>query len=438
MNGALTRHEMTAVQAFLGCLFSESNAIAVRFGDSSQLMPQPTGTTTIVINSPNSLRRMFRPPIQRSLGEAYIRGDFDIQGDLTKIFESFHMPDNKVMGKLPALARLWSSLPHENHYPQLLRPNSTYPYHRGFYRKRVQKVIQDYDAGNDFYALWLDTKMLYSCAYFLTDDEDLDTAQDHSLDLICRKLNLEQGEKLLDINCGWGGLVLHAAKHYGVSVLGTTPNQRQQFFANQRIATANLRGTMVKMTDYRDLTAGTFDKITNISLLQHTTRTQLSQHFAHIYRLLKPGGLFLNRRISAYPSFTRQEPCPIAEQLTKNILLGPSSFIPNKIFPDRELPMVGEVNLIAEKNGFEICHLENLRKHYILTLRHWLKRLDDQRAQAIQLTDEATYRVWRLYFTATIYGFESGNYNASETLFYKPLNSRNDIALPRTRHCHGI
>ncbi len=436
MNEVLTSNEMTEVQAFLDYLFSGSNTIAVRFGEGSQLEPQPTGTTTIVINSPNSLRRIFRPPIEHSFSEAYIRGDFDIEGDFTKIFESFHMLAGKVMGKLPALARFWSSLPHENHYPQLIRPSSTY--RRGFYRKHIQKVIQDHDAGNDFYALWLDTQMLYSCAYFFTDDEDLDTAQEHNLDRICRQIDLEPGEKLLDLDCGWGGLVLHTAKHYGVNALGITPNQQQMCFANQRIAAATLGSTRVKMADYRDLTAGTFDKITNISLLQHTTRTQLSQHFAHIYRLLKPGGLFLNRRISAHPSFTRQEPCPIPERLAKNILLGPSSFIPNKVFPDRELPMVGEVNLIAEKNGFEICHLENLRKHYILTLRNWLKRLDDHRTQAIQLTDETTYRVWRLYITATLYGFESGNYNASETLFYKPLNSRNDIAPPRTRHCHGI
>ncbi len=438
MNELQTSPELTAVRAFFSELFSEPSSVTVRFGDGTQLEAQIAGAPTIVINSPTSLRRMFRPPLDRSLSEAYIRGDFDIEGDFIKVFEIFHMLASKVVGKLPTLAHLWLSLPNETRSAQVITPRSTRLYDEHRSRERSRKATQyRYDAGNDFYALWLDTQMVYSCAYFSTGDEDLDTAQEHKLDLICHKLRLEPGERLLDIGCGWGGLVLHAAKHYGVNVLGITLRQPQQFFANQRIAAANLGSTVVKLIDYRDLTGGTFDKIASIGIFEHLGHAQLSEYFAQVYRLLKPGGLFLNQGISVHPSPAWREPRPAWKRLAENAVLGSGTFIQNKVFPDSELVPVSEVNLAAEKFGFEIYHLENLREHYVLTLRHWLKRLDDHRTQAIQLTDEATYRAWKLYMSTAIYGFETGSINVNQALFYKPLNSRN-LPLPHVRHCHAV
>ncbi len=290
MNELQTSPELTAVRAFFSELFSEPSSVTVRFGDGTQLEAQIAGAPTIVINSPTSLRRMFRPPLDRSLSEAYIRGDFDIEGDFIKVFEIFHMLASKVVGKLPTLAHLWLSLPNETRSAQVITPRSTRLYDEHRSRERSRKATQyRYDAGNDFYALWLDTQMVYSCAYFSTGDEDLDTAQEHKLDLICHKLRLEPGERLLDIGCGWGGLVLHAAKHYGVNVLGITLRQPQQFFANQRIAAANLGSTVVKLIDYRDLTGGTFDKIASIGIFEHLGHAQLSEYFAQVYRLLTSG-----------------------------------------------------------------------------------------------------------------------------------------------------
>ena len=163
----------------------------------------------------------------------------------------------------------------------------------------------------------------------------------------------------------------------------------------------------------------------------------LSSRYDSHHWLLKPGGLFLNQGISVHPSPAWREPRPAWKRLAENAVLGSGTFIQNKVFPDSELVPVSEVNLAAEKFGFEIYHLENLREHYVLTLRHWLKRLDDHRTQAIQLTDEATYRAWKLYMSTAIYGFETGSINVNQALFYKPLNSRN-LPLPHVRHCHAV
>lgn len=284
-----------------------------------------------------------------------------------------------------------------------------------------QAIQYHYDVGNDFYALWLDSRMVYSCACFPKGNEDIDTAQEKKLDLICRKLNLQPGERLLDIGCGWGGLVIYAAQHYGVAALGVTLSEQQQRLANERIAAAGLgERVAVKLLDYRALDEGPFDKLASVGMYEHVGRGHLPEYFTHTRRLLKPGGLFLNHGIGVLTeSPGRRSPW---RWLLDRYVLGVGQFVERYIFPDGELEPVHEVNQVAERSGFEVCHVENLRPHYARTLRHWVTRLAEQRTEALRITGESVYRTWRLYMAVAAYGFESGNLNVNQSLLCRPAD----------------
>jgi cyclopropane-fatty-acyl-phospholipid synthase len=301
--------------------------------------------------------------------------------------------------------------------------------------------------GDDFYALWLDRHRQYSCAYFPTGMEDLDMAQERKLEHICHKLRLRPGERLLDIGCGWGGLAMSAAEKYGVRVLGITLSENQATYANFQIARAGLGDrASVKLQDYRDLAADSFDKIVSVGMFEHVGRSHLPEYFAQTYRLLKPGGLFLNHGISRRPPVlhfipTRSDLCcsrprrvggaSVWQRLVEQYLLGSGAFIQCYVFPDSELMPLSEVNLIAEQAGFEVRDVENLREHYALTLRHWVKRLEARQAEAINMAGEATYRTWRLYMAASAYNFESGVLNVNQTLLAKPADGQSNVPLSR-------
>lgn len=420
---------------FLQKLVPEPRSFAVRLWDGTQLEANIGSNFTLVLNCPGALRQMFRPPLELSLCEAFIRGKFDIEGDIFAAFNLFNSLAANVSNNLLTLIRLWLSLPKDPTPARTITRDQAHLSGARHTRERDRAAIQyHYDVGNDFYALWLDKRMVYSCAYFPTGTEDIDAAQEEKLELICRKLKLQPGETLLDIGCGWGGLIIYAAQKYGVNALGVTLSKEQYLLANQRIAAANLDGTAVKLLDYRDITGRTFDKIVSVGMFEHVGRAHLPEYFAHVYRVLKPGGLFLNHGISLHPHPPQTEPHRGWIHRVKNLVLGSGTFIQRYIFPDGELVPVSEVNLIAEKTGFEARHLENLREHYALTLRHWIRRLEDQRTEAIQLTDETTYRTWKLYMSASVYGFEAGNLNINQTLLLKPHNSHNRISLLDSRH----
>jgi cyclopropane-fatty-acyl-phospholipid synthase len=291
--------------------------------------------------------------------------------------------------------------------------------------------------GNDFYSLWLDRDMQYSCGYFLTGAEDLDTAQEHKVEHICRKLRLQPGERLLDIGCGWGGLARYTAQKYDVHVLGVTLSKNQMLYANHEIARVNLGDrTVVKLQDYRDLRAGSFDKIVSVGMFEHVGRSHLPEYFAQAYRLLKPGGLFLNHGISR--RMTGNSRASGWQTFVDRNILGSGSFVWRYIFPDGELTPVSEVNALAEAAGFEVRDVENLREHYALTLRHWVSRLEACRAEAIKAVGEVTYRTWRLYMAASAHGFESGNINVNQTLLAKMDKGRSNIPLTRADLYTGL
>jgi cyclopropane-fatty-acyl-phospholipid synthase len=282
-----------------------------------------------------------------------------------------------------------------------------------------------YDVGNEFYSLWLDRRLQYSCAYFPTGSEDLDTAQEAKIEHICRKLRLRPGERLLDVGCGWGGLAAYAAQKYDVNVLGVTLSARQAEYG-QGIGHARVR---IEMRDYRDLEDERFDKIVSVGMFEHVGRSELPSYFAKAYELLEPGGLFLNHGISHKPVELRGGE-GLRQRLTRRIT-GEGFFEQRYVFPDGQLVPVSEANLVAEKTGFEVRDVENLREHYALTLRHWVNRLEARREDAIAATDEVTYRTWRLYMAAASYGFDAGLLNVNQTLLAKPEGGRAEVPLTR-------
>jgi cyclopropane-fatty-acyl-phospholipid synthase len=259
-------------------------------------------------------------------------------------------------------------------------------------------VTYHYNVSNDFYALWLDKWMVYSCAYFATPEEDLNTARQRKLDYICRKLRLRPGERLLDIGCGWGGLIMHAAHNYGVGAFGITLSQPQAELAAQRIRQAGLADRCrVEVCDYREIDApGQYDKLVSVGMFEHVGKAKLPEYFARAWRLLRPGGVFLNQGIAYRPA-----------QVVKR---GPSwphlsspTFINRYVFPDGELVPISTTLQAAEMSGFEVRDVESLREHYALTLQHWVRRLEAQHDAARRITSEVIYRIWRLYMAGAAY-----------------------------------
>lgn len=387
---------------------------------------------TLALNHPAALRRMFLPPTDLRLGEAFVRGDFDIEGD---IVSAMRLAD-----------AIWPLLSQPTRWPPLLRlllslPNGevTSGGWRGPARLRGavhsrrrdrQAIAYHYDLPAAFYSLFLDRRMQYSCAYFQDEGQELDAAQEAKLEHICRKLRLKPGERLLDIGCGWGGLVAYAAERYGVNAIGVTLSKTQADYARGALAGAGLgQRARVEVRDYREVEpAGGFDKIVSVGMFEHVGRAKLPLYFRHAYSLLRPGGLFLNHGIAeVWPRPGRLLPTIVAR-----VFLSRQDFVRRYVFPDGELTPVSTTNAVAEQVGFEVRDVESLREHYALTLRHWVKRLEDKEGEAMRLVDAQTYRVWRLYMAGFVRGFASAGVNVYQTLFAKPGRD-GQSGLPLTR-----
>ncbi len=398
-------------------LFPSPRCFGIRLWDGTELPADSRPSFRLVLNHAGALRRMFKSPIEFSLGEAFILNDFDIEGD---IFSAFPLMESIATrsfsaGEIIGIGLSLSALPASN--PE--RPQGRGPAQlRGAVHSHERDLVAvqyHYDVGNEFYSLWLDRNMQYSCGYFPTGVEDLNAAQERKMEHICRKLRLHPGEHLLDIGCGWGGLACYAASHYGARVLGLTLSRNQVAYANEWIHRLGLdERVCVKLIDYRDLGNVSFDKIVSVGMFEHVGRSNLSEYFAQVYRLLEPGGLFLNHGISRRASTDEDH-----QGFVQQRIFGRGLFLQRYIFPDAELIPVSDVNIVAENTGFEVRDVENLREHYALTLRHWVNRLVTRHQEAVKGSDEVTYRTWRLYMSASAYGFESGNINVNQTLLAK-------------------
>lgn len=365
---------------------------------------------TVVLNRLGALRRMLFSKSDLYLCEAFIYGDLTVKGQLSGIFAIRDYLDELRLGprRLARLAWFWLWLPRENRHSAKTteRPPVRLTGQRHSQERDRRAVEFHYDVSNEFYALWLDKRMVYSCAYFPTGAEDLDTAQERKLDYICRKLRLRPGERLLDIGCGWGGLVIYAAERYGVDATGITLSERQRALAQERILAAGLENRCrVELRDYRDLYPDPFDKLVSVGMFEHVGEEKLPLYFASAWNSLKPGGLFLNHGIGGGASVRRKLK---------------SEFINHYVFPDGQLCDIGAVLKQAELAGFEVTDVESLRPHYAKTLRHWLSRLEAEREKALKYVDEPTYRVWQLYMTGAAYYFEIGKLNVYQALLVKP------------------
>jgi cyclopropane-fatty-acyl-phospholipid synthase len=412
----------TATRNFLDHLFAKRplRNVAFRLWDQSA-WPEPSRAATIVLNHPGALRRMLAPGTAKGLAEAYLRNDFDVEGDMEQAIELATALEERPAGSLAALAD----------YCRLMRlPAGDDPASEGracelrgsrhSQARDRQAVSFHYDVSNDFYRLWLDARMVYSCAYFRGSPDDLDAAQLAKLDHICRKLRLRPGQRLLDIGCGWGALAIHAAQRYGVEALGVTLSTQQAGLAAERARQAGVEGRVkIELCDYRDVRApaGGFDAISSVGMAEHVGREHLPDYFRTAARLLKPGGGFLNHAIG--------------EGRREDRFQGPS-FVDAYVFPDSDIPPLPVTVSAAAAAQLEVRDVENLREHYAITLRHWVSRLEAAHDQALKYVDEPTYRIWRLYMAASAHGFAHGDLAIYQTLLVKPdADGRADLPLTR-------
>jgi cyclopropane-fatty-acyl-phospholipid synthase len=412
---------------------------AVRYWDGTF---EPAGATTnpdftLSFQRAGALRRMLFPATELSVAESFISGDVEIEGNMEL---AMYLGDAigkrmqtagtvmKLVRKLAALPRDPATAPKELKGTRFSRGLAKV---MALGRPGDEKAIQyHYDVGNDFYQLWLDPKMVYTCAYFRNPTDDLATAQTAKLDLICRKLRLEPGMRMLDVGCGWGALIMHAAQNYGVEAVGITLSQAQADLGRQRIAAAGLSDRCkIELRDYRDLgTKMEFDRASSVGMMEHVRQDLQPGYFEAVYRVLKPAGLFLNHTIV---SVSRARPSTTMDRM-KGVLWRRDAFIDKYVFPDGKLVPVGHVIGSAESVGFELRDVESLREHYAMTLRHWTKGLESHSAEAIRIAGERIYRVWRLYMSSAIYGFVSGRINVVQMLLVKPgKDGRSDMPLTR-------
>lgn len=422
----------------LTALFGEpgQRTFDVRFWDGTvDRGANPNPPYTLVLNRPAALRRMLLPPTELSIVESFIAGDVDIDGSM----EAASQLGEQIGGRLRSplaiakLVQMVLGLPGQaeddladTRFPEHARKLG--PRHTPV---RDAAAIQfHYDVGNDFYKLWLDRRMVYSCAYFEAPDNTLEDAQVAKLDLICRKLRLKPGERLLDIGCGWGGLIMHAAEHYGVDATGITLSENQAAFARERIAKAGLSDRCrVEIRDYRTLAESDgYDKISSVGMVEHVGLTHLSVYFASAFRALKPGGLFMNHGIV---SLSEGRPRSVGERIFRKFWRA-DAFIDKYVFPDGKLTATYSVIAAAEGAGFEVRDMESLREHYAMTLRHWVRSLEEKAEEAASLVGDHTFRVWRLYMAASANAFSTAAINIVQTVLAKP-DARGKSNIPLTR-----
>ena len=364
---------------------------------------------------------MFSSMSEMGLAEAYLYDDFDIEGDIERVYnlgESLVKTTTSMQKKLKLGLSLRRLPEGEIHVHGRRGPADLTGDAHSIDRDR-QAISYHYDVSNDFYALWLDRNLVYSCAYFDDAKEDLDSAQLRKLDYICRKLRLKPGQHLLDIGCGWGGLVKYAAENYDVGVKGITLSQPQAELANQRLVEAGLDGkARVVVQDYREIEISEgYDALVSVGMFEHVGAPKLETYFKKAMEVLRPGGVFLNHGIASNATVkTRSEP----------------TFSQRYVFPDRELTPINVSLNAAEKTGFEVRDVESLREHYALTLRHWVRRLEENHLSALEYVSEPTYRVWRLFMSAYAYGFSTGSLNVYQSLLVKQ-DSDGSSKLPLTR-----
>jgi cyclopropane-fatty-acyl-phospholipid synthase len=377
--------------------------VAVEAYDGSRLGQTGATTTTMIIRSPDALRRIVFAPGELGLARAYVAGDIDVDGDIYDVLAlRDRIPGVRLSRRqLVAAARLLGR--------DGLRPLPAPAEEARLHGRRHSKardaaaIAHHYDVSNRFYEIMLGSSMAYSCAVWPTARSTLDDAQAAKYELICQKLDLRPGMRLLDIGCGWGGMVAHAARHHGVDAVGVTISRNQAELADKRVAESGLGGHVeIRYQDYRDVHDGPYDAISSIGMFEHVGVSQLGTYFRTAHGLLRDEGRFLNHAIAktagAKPRFAR------------------AGFIDRYVFPDGELLEVGTVVSAMQGAGFEVRHSENLREHYGRTCRAWVRNLEAGWDEAVREAGERRARIWRLYLAGSAVNFEAGRTQIHQVL----------------------
>ncbi|MCT7352336.1 cyclopropane-fatty-acyl-phospholipid synthase family protein [Streptomyces sp. 15-116A] len=391
--------------------------LRIRAWDGSLAGP-PTAPTLIVRNR-RAVRHLLWKPGELGLARAWVAGDLGIDGDLYTALDLLSgliwergedartlaqaLREPEFRSAVRGLIAL-SGLP----LPPAPPPEEARRPRRGLHTRRSDRraISHHYDVGNDFYEIVLGPSMVYSCAYWPAPPPEgtLEQAQHDKLELVCRKLALRPGQRLLDVGCGWGSMALHAAREHGVSVVGITLSQEQAAYARKRIADEGLTDRVeIRVQDYRDVTDGPYDAISSIGMAEHVGSERYLEYATVLHRLLRPGGRLLNHQIARRPQ---------RDEASYHV----DAFIDAYVFPDGELAPVGTTVSNLERAGFEVRDLESIREHYALTLRAWVARLEADWDRAVVLTSPGRARVWLLYMAASALAFEHNRIGVNQVL----------------------
>jgi cyclopropane-fatty-acyl-phospholipid synthase len=373
----------------------------------------------LVLRSPAAAEVLAPPASEMRAAEAFTAGILDIEGDTLGVLEAAaRWPGPPVTAKtVAAAASGWWKRVHSALAPRLQG--------RRHSQARDRSAVQyHYDVSDAFYRLFLGPSLVYSCAFFAKEGETLEAAQQAKLELVCRKLDLKRGERLLDVGCGWGGLITHAVERYAVGGLGITLSEHQLAVARARLAELPPHHMEVRAADYRQLSElPPFDKVASVGMMEHVGSERLDAYFEAMFRAVRPGGLFLNHAIAVLPTHRKTIPWLSRES---------GGFIRSYIFPDSELIPVARVTAAAERAGFEVRDLESLREHYAETLAHWLHRLEQRFEEAVALVGAERARAWRLYLASSSVAFRLGEISVFQLLLVRPAKDGR-AEVPRTR-----
>jgi len=407
----------------LSSLLGDQIPVHVRLWDDSTL-GNPASPATVMIHTPHALRRILYQPNELGFSRAYVTGEIDIQGDAFFALTALDTaPPELRLG-----IRTWATTLKATARLGVLGPPLPPPPEEARLRGDAHSQARDavaishhYDVGNQFYQLVLGPSMTYSCARFVDPSVSLEQAQAAKYELICNKLGLRPGLRMLDVGCGWGGMTRHAASCHGVSAVGITLSAQQREWAVQRVIEEQLGDQVeIRLQDYRDLGGERYDAVSSIGMFEHVGKARLGQYFEVLFALLEPGGRLLNHAIST-PGGTDYDD---------------TSFLLRYVFPDGELQDVAIVVAAMQEAGFEVRDVEALREHYALTLRRWLDNLEAHWDQAVALVGPARARIWRLYMTGSVLSFESGEISIHQVLGVKPA-SNGESGMPLTRASFG-